>query len=111
MGEASGNKQITNTSTSLSLSDVAVDSSTTIGLQGDDLANLLNAFNQKDAMSQTAILANNNQLANIVKSNNETTQNTINSIKNSLGSAGKYVLLIGCGFGLLYFIKKYKKRR
>lgn len=111
MGNVGGdyNSQVTNNTTKLSFENVAVDGSTTIGLQGDDLANLLNALNQKDAISQTAILANNNQLATIVKSNNETTQNTINSIKGSLGNVGKYAFLGIAVFGSFWAYKKFVK--
>lgn len=105
------NNQTTNNTTSLKFENVAVDGSTQIGLQGDDLANLLNALNQKDAISQTAILANNNQLATIVKSNNETTQNTVNSIKSSLGNAGKYIFLGFAVFGSFWAYKKFVKNK
>lgn len=104
-------EQHTTTNTNLKFENVAVDGSTQIGLQGDDLANLLNALNQKDAISQTAILANNNQLATIVKSNNETTQNTVNSIKNGLGNVGKYAFLGVAVFGSLWAYKKFVKNK
>lgn len=99
--------QNSSVNTEFNLENVALDTSTNIGLQGDDLANVLLALNQKDAMSQTAILAQNQQLTSIIDSNNATTQNTVNSLKKwnlwaILGIAG--------GVGVLVFILKRKRK-
>lgn len=97
--------QTSSVDTSLSLENVALDNSVRIGLQGDDLANFMNALNQKDAISQTAILAQNNQLKGIVESNNATTQNTISTLKQG-GKWGLVLLVLGGMFIAYKVIKK-----
>lgn len=98
-------KQISSVDTSLSLEHVALDNSVKIGLQGDDLANFMNALNQKDAISQTALLSQNNQLKGIIESNNQTTQNTISTLK----TGGKWGLVLIALGGMFIAYKVIKK--
>lgn len=79
MGGNSG--QITNTLTEIGVRDSEILNQNYIGLQGDDLANVLNAWNKKDAQSQTALLATNNQLATITGQTKEVYTSAINSTK------------------------------
>lgn len=102
----SGNSgQLTNTTTDISVRDSEINNQTYIGLQGDDLANFMNALNQKDAISQTALLSQNNQLKGIIESNNQTTQNTVNTLK----TGGKWGLVLIALGGMFIAYKVIKK--
>lgn len=102
---AGNSGQITNTNTDISVRDSEILNQNYIGLQGDDLANFMNALNQKDAISQTALLSQNNQLKGIIDSNNATTQNTVNTLKQG-GKWGLVLLALGGMFIAYKVIKK-----
>lgn len=97
--------QITNTLTEIGVRDSEINNQTYIGLQGDDLANVLNAWNKNDAQSQTALLSQNNQLKGIIESNNATTQNTVNTLKQG-GKWGLVLIALGGMFIAYKVIKK-----
>lgn len=105
LGMENNQGQITNTLTEIGVRDSEINNQNYIGLQGDDLANVLNAWNKKDAQSQTAILATNNQLATITGQTKEVYTSAINSTKKT-----NYIMLaiiaIGGGFLAYKVIKK-----
>lgn len=102
---AGNSGQITNTNTDIAVRDSEILNQNYIGLQGDDLANVLNAWNKREAQSQTALLATNNQLATITGQTKDVYNNAINSTKKS-----NYFLIaiiaIGGGFLAYKVIKK-----
>lgn len=105
LGMENNQGQITNTLTEIGVRDSEINNQNYIGLQGDDLANFMNALNQKDAISQTALLSQNNQLKGIIDSNNATTQNTVNTLKQG-GKWGLVLLALGGMFIAYKVIKK-----
>lgn len=105
LGMENNQGQITNTLTEIGVRDSEINNQNYIGLQGDDLANVLNAWNKREAQSQTALLATNNQLATITGQTKDVYNNAINSTKKS-----NYFLIaiiaIGGGFLAYKVIKK-----
>lgn len=102
------NSQSSSVRTDFALSDVSLDNSVAMGLQGDDLANVLLALNHKDAQNVGAMLAQNGQLAQIVAGTQEVQKSAIGT----LNKGGKWILIavVGvCGFFLLRFLIKKRK--
>ena len=99
--------QNTNTNTSLSLDNVQVDSSTKIGLQGDDLAVVAQLLGNQQITSQTALTAANNQLANIVQKSNDAKVQMTNAMTKNVPKWIAYA--VGGGI-LLFAITKFFKK-
>ena len=105
-----GLKQSSDLSTNISLDNVNMDNSTTIGLQGDDLATVAQAMVNQQITSQTALLSaqnsGNSALAQMVASNNATK----NQVMSALKGGAKWILYLGlAGVGLWAFNKFYKR--
>lgn len=104
-------EQHSSVSTSFNLENINADMSTTIGLQGEDFANLLNAMNNKDVINTQAILAQTNQLAKVAEASQGLGATALKQIFG--GDSKKMLLSIGVGilgiFALLKFIKRRKK--
>ena len=98
-----------NLSNHIGLENVNMDNSTTIGLQGDDLAVVAQAMLKQQVTSQTALLSSqqsgNSAIAQMVASNNATKS----QVMNALNSGGKWILYLGlAGLGIWAFNKFYK---
>lgn len=108
-GESSSDQnaqQLSDLSTTLTFDNVNVDSSTTIGLQGDDLSVIAQLLGNQFITSQTALVSQNNQLAKIVESGNETKANMLETLKGS----GKWALYLALAGVALFFSYKILKR-
>lgn len=99
-------------SVKINLDNVNMDNSTSIGLQGDDLAVVASAMVNQQIASQTALMTSQNSansaLTKIIQSNNEAKA----QVRNAVRSGGKWVLYLAlAGGGLFAFYKLYGKGR
>lgn len=106
------NTQTQDNSVKINLDNVNMDNSTTIGLQGDDLAVVASAMVNQQIASQTALITSQNSansaLTNVIKSNNEAKMQIMGAVQ----KGGKWLLYLGiAGAGLFAFYKFYGRRR
>lgn len=99
-------------SVKLNLDNVSMDNSTSIGLQGDDLAVVASAMVNQQIASQTALMTSQNSansaLTNVIQSNNAAKMQVMQSIQ----KGGRWLLYLGiAGAGLFAFYKFYGRRR
>lgn len=99
--------QHTESNVSLGMENVALDTSTKIGLQGDDLAVVAQLLGNQQVTSQTALLAANNQLSNIIKDSNTAKAQITSQLSKNIPKWIAYAV----GGGILIFaLTKYFKR-
>lgn len=111
-GASQGANQLTDLSTKISLDNVNMDNSTSIGLQGDDLAVVAQAMLNQQVTSQTALLSSQNSsnsaLAAMVESNNAAKSEVLTALK----GGGKWILYVGGAIVAVFiFSKIFKKRK